>query len=389
MKTLLKTVIILLISHSLSAQWVDVSMSNDENMQRIQMLSDSAGFVNSVNVLYKTTNAGQQWDSIYSDTGTYIIDFHFIDRQKGYLINYNGQLNVLMKTMNGGLTWTEIGPSPEGALFFTSESKGYVSSSSFAIHSTMDGGLNWNSHPGQQPHSVVGDIHFVNDSVGYTAGWYPGGMSKTTDGGQNWTKNYMDVQCYDIFFPNAQTGYVVGWRESISKTDNGGEDWVPLHNMQFSNIRFKAIDCLENDHCYVVGDSARVMMTENGNTFISDTIPSVENLYGVDMTDSYCYIVGDEGTIFRKEHGIILSTSKANTQTTIDIYPNPAQHSFYINTEPNISIEQVDILDSTGKRIKRFEGASKNFDVSDIPSGLYFLIMKVEHEIIVKKVVIK
>jgi len=88
---LFKIAIFLLISHTSNAQWTDISLSNDENLYRIQMLSDSLGYVNSWTTLLKTENAGEKWDTVYHDST--IIDFHFLNSQTGFLIANSNQQN--------------------------------------------------------------------------------------------------------------------------------------------------------------------------------------------------------------------------------------------------------------------------------------------------------
>lgn len=386
-----KIAILFLISQSVNAQWVDLSLDKRAELKRIQMLSDSVGYVNSNEVLYKTEDAALQWDTIFHEDQATIFDYHFIDSQMGYLIKNKNFKNTLMKTSNGGINWTEVGESPYGALFFTNETNGFLSSNSFAIHRTVDGGKSWIDPPGQQPSSAIGDLYFLNDSIGYVAGWYPGGIAKTTDAGKSWIKDYtIDVECYDIFFSDLQTGFIVGWWEAISKTEDSGNSWTRLYYDRSSQISFKAIDCLDNNHCYVVGDSASVYSSSNGSHFSPEPIPVSENLHGVDITDKYCFIVGDNGTVFRKEHNITSTTMESKPQAQISIFPNPTQHLFHIATgSNNIEIEKIELIDISGKLIQQFDSVNHTIDVSIIPSGVYFLSLEYEGNKITKKVVIK
>jgi len=387
----IQLILILISSYSASAQWIDISVNSNENLKRIQMLTDSLGYVNSSNILFKTESAGNQWDTVYYENNATIIDFHFINNLTGYLTKNTNQQNILIKTNDGGISWTTIGQAPSGVLIFTSETKGYVSSSAGFIHYTIDGGNNWQYAPDGHPSSVVGDIYFVTDSIGYIAGWYPGGIAKTTDAGVTWIHdNNVGVGCFDIFFTVSQTGYIVGWWEAISKTENGGNSWTSLYNNPNGGL-FRAIDCINSDNCYVVGDSAKVLKTNNGSTFVIDTIPTTVNLYGVEMTNKYCYIIGDSSKVFRNNHGILLSNSVIKKpQIKFEIFPNPTSDVVLINIKSNsYDVELIKLFDLQGKFIKDFSGDSKILDVSNVPGGTYSLQFKTNDGFVTKKVIIQ
>jgi len=243
--------------------------------------------------------------------------------------------------------------------------------------------------PDRQFSTAIGDIFFITDSIGYAAGWYPGGVAKTTDAGNTWTNQFMG-ECWDVFFTDSQTGYVVGWWEYISKTENGGDDWEDLHNTPSNLTQFRAIDCIDANNCYVVGDSAKVMTTSNGADFIYETIPTNEDLYGVDMTDRYCYVVGKKGTIYRKEHNITSTEESDNPKHQITIYPNPTRQSAYLKIEPStLQIDNIRLVDIAGKNIRQFEQNNNLIDLQDIPTGMYLLQFEIEGRHISKKIIVE
>ena len=53
---------------------------------------------------------------------------------------------------------------------------------------------------------------------------------KTTDGGTNWDSlaSGTTEHLSDIYFYDADTGYVVGFGGTIIKTTNGGSSWISL-----------------------------------------------------------------------------------------------------------------------------------------------------------------
>ncbi|MCB0839194.1 MAG: T9SS type A sorting domain-containing protein [Bacteroidetes bacterium] len=361
-------------SQSVFAQWTDLSLNSSDHLSRIHMINDSSGFVNSVHSLHRTDSRGETWDTIYYGADIFILDFYFLDTQTGYLLLNTNSANKLYQTIDGGTNWSETGNAPGGKLFFTSPDNGYIQSSSFQHYSTIDGGSTWSSAATSHPSAAEGDISFPNDSVGYMAGWYPGGMAKTTDAGQTWTSNYdVGVECYDILFLNSDTGYVVGWWEAISKTVDGGTSWTNINYEPLSAIKFKAIDCFDSNNCYVVGDSGNVLFNTDGENFLTDPIPGKENLNGVAVTEKFCYAVGENGTIFRKEHTINSSINHSDLIKTIKVFPNPAKDVLTLQADDDIRLLTISIFDMNGKIVQTYPAFQRQLDITNIPAGYYLL----------------
>ena len=69
------------------------------------------------------------------------------------------------------------------------------------------------------------------------------------------------------------------------------------------------------------------------------------------------------------------------------IYPNPVKDIFYINFIENV---QIEIYDITSRLVKKTESLSDaGINVSDLPSGTYFVHFKYEQSKNVKKIILK
>ncbi len=102
-----------------------------------------------------------------------------------------GDEGIIMKTVNGGSTWTSLSSGTSDDFYsvsFLNADKGYVVAWEGDILKTLDGGLNW-----------------INDSSG--------------------TRNPL----YSVFFTDSTTGYVVGDGGTILKMGNGGTTSVAEH----------------------------------------------------------------------------------------------------------------------------------------------------------------
>ncbi|HQY21927.1 MAG TPA: T9SS type A sorting domain-containing protein, partial [Ignavibacteria bacterium] len=96
------------------------------------------------------------------------------------------------------------------------------------IYKTTNGGINWINQPNSST-SFIQQIHPVNDSVVYAAGWW--NFLKTTDGGNNWISIFsggpgMGLPTLDgIFFIDENTGWMCG-QVTIMKTTDGGNSFI-------------------------------------------------------------------------------------------------------------------------------------------------------------------
>ncbi len=155
--------------------------------------------------VFKTTDGGKSWRSLYTRPGMSMRSIGFADEARGWL----GALpsnTTLMQTEDGGATWREITNFPE-----------------------------------PKPRGICG-ISVVNRDVMYGAGWYDGDprVVKTSDGGQTW--QVFDLSAFarglvDCYFINSDTGFVVGASGTtfqnqvvvVLQTTNGGTTWETKH----------------------------------------------------------------------------------------------------------------------------------------------------------------
>lgn len=80
-------------------------------------------------------------------------------------------------------------------------------------------------------------------------------------------------------------------------------------------------------------------------------------------------------------------SSETFTAEKLIIYPNPIKDIFYSNFMENV---QIEIYDLTARLVKKMEAVSSNgINVSDLPSGPYFVQFKYEESKIVKKIIIQ
>jgi hypothetical protein len=72
----------------------------------------------------------------------------------------------------------------------------------------------------------------------------------------------------------------------------------------------------------------------------------------------------------------------------INIFPNPAKDILYIDSADKINIINISLINIYGQTIKQSEAKTGQINVSDIPSGLYFIKLTTHREEIIQKIVI-
>ena len=157
---------------------------------RLSVINSQTVYALSEN-LYKTSNAGEAWDSkdVYIPKNYMAANMFFLNSSDGWVITENGTGGTIITefpviiTNNGGETW---------------------SSSEFL----KDGGLRC--------------IYFINETVGWIAGLQ--NVYKTTDGGMNWklefnSENY-NLHAKDMCFVNENCGWIINYSGVIYKYKN-------------------------------------------------------------------------------------------------------------------------------------------------------------------------
>lgn len=85
------------------------------------------------------------------------------------------------------------------------------------------------------------DVFFVNADTGWVVG-YNGIIKKTINGGNTWTTQTSGIyeRLTDIYFLNSNKGWIAGSNGTLLYTNNGGENWHPqlIHTSSWINAVF-------------------------------------------------------------------------------------------------------------------------------------------------------
>lgn len=268
---------VFLIIFTLNAQWIQQGSPFSGSPQNIQFFDKNSGVALGGNILYKTHDAGMNWNtynSTFPGLNLYMVDS---------LTGFGGGQNTIYKTTNGGFSWDNL-PVPQqnkfyNKFYFLNDTLGFVNGGDGQIFRTTNGGEAW-ALVSESGLGQIQSISFCDNEVGIAS--TSSACFKTTDAGKSWQqlpsplpnssiisaacltrKNFVEMNGREIFltfdggvtweptykfyswqhemlFVNDSIGFIAG--TGIFKTTNGGKNWLiqsdPNKTYSYRNLSF-------------------------------------------------------------------------------------------------------------------------------------------------------
>jgi len=398
----MKTLIILLtftIPTLCYSQWNGIYFHGDqENVIEVINKDTVIAVTNWGGRIHRSTDGGQTW-SFYQTifTTSWFLDIHFPTNSVGYACGgtaFGNHTNIIAKTINGGQTWDSITSNDFsgysfGKIHFINADTGFVAQEAGNILITVDGG---NSFSNISTQGAITDIaskpnkelfiarrKYVNSTTNIYF------IDKSNDLGNNWTTVYTDTmsggnginhrQINKLFFVNNTIGFAVGGNGLFLKTTDGGSTWTSAFINPFTNLTGLHFNTPDVGY---INNAGGIYRTEDGGQ--SWTVQSITPLTIIHQiqfaNDTIGYALGDNGIYKTTNGGIILSVSEMDNTTHFTIYPNPTCDKLFI-TPFKETITSITIYNQLGQKIKELE-ATNEIDVSFLSKGIYLLAIKTD-----------
>jgi len=264
--------------------WAQIQSGLSTTLYSISFYDVNYGAAGGFNTVFTTTNGGVNWTS--HPLGSFFDVFqtvNYVSANEIYALLSTE--NTVFKTTNSGMSWTPyiIGvfdPSDlERSMVFKDSQTGFITTQFGDIGKSTNGGVNWfldtTFAPEYNDVNVFWDINIVDTSIIYSVG--SGGMIvHSTNAGAVWEKQIGNIKTYrDVFFTNANTGFITGEKGLLIKTVDAGLSWNRINlNTTFG---IKKVFFTNPSIGYICGDSGLVRKTTTaGVNWISQTIPAAE-----------------------------------------------------------------------------------------------------------------
>ncbi|NOZ46249.1 MAG: T9SS type A sorting domain-containing protein [Chlorobi bacterium] len=354
----------------------------------------SSGTANGQNIVIKTTNGGDTWNTVVIDATTerYYNDIQFVDTNTGFAISSSG---YVFRTTDGGENWEQspyVWPdwinsgledySMKCKLHFFDANTGFVARNDKSVMKITDfsnvEGWTKTSSPGFNN----GDMDFLNENVGWIVRESVNGMSNafyTTDGGLTWIEvnigDNKDLKGVSIVDEN--TIFVTSNMSDVFKTTDGGSSWTEM-GIEGSEWIYD-IDILSSGFGFAVGQGAVIYAFQNNGATISkaQVKGTTETLYKTFVVnENLAFAVGGMASLLRWK-GTGGTLVKDINPILITIYPNPASNYININLSKYDNKVTAELYSINGKLCKsQRQGKNLSIKTSDLAKGTYILKVK-------------
>jgi len=345
-------------------------------INNLYFVDENLGFAaKSRGQLIKTENGGGTWTELIAPNNSIFAvynDVFFYDKLTGFVVGRDKNKNsIISSTTDGGKTWkdtTSVFKNELNTVYFATKLSGVVAGSKMSLGYTEDGGKTWNQSkinnlPSSSKYSSIEDVQFLNSNFGIAVGKKT--VLKTTDGGKNW--DYVKIPKITVTLRGVQiidqNVWVTAGSKKIYKTVDGGISW--------ENIETSEID----QNIYSLSfDKNKTLWACGGNS----TIYKFVNFTSVDEFENK------------------IPTSLKLSQN----YPNPFNPvtviEFSVAKESKVKIEVFNILGEKVKTIYNNYTQPGNYKVqfdstndsgNKIPSGVYFYRISTPEKSITKKMI--
>lgn len=181
------------------------------------------------------------------------------------------------------------------------------------------------------------DIQFLNQNTGYCSSSYSGGfignggVIKSTNGGSNWVGVYNGVPIQSIYFINDNTGWIAGgyWDDmgrksrEIFKTTNGGQNFTRQYLDSLPYI-FRAVQFMSQDAGYVLTRNGILYTSNSGANWITRNLPADNSgaMFFVNQFTGYVsgYLSGSQTNLYKTTNAGLNWTTEALDGIVADIF---------------------------------------------------------------------
>ncbi len=383
-----------LLGMALSAQtsWTPIQVGTTSKLNCISFGTNQVGYIGGEDsTLLKTVDGGKTWTDIGLNISTNIgtptvTDIQFLTAKYGFmLVN-----NFLFKTINGGINWVSEQPNNTNmcfktGLYFFDIANGFVGGSMCFQGATISqlNASNWDSTyvvGGWDASEQITNFDFLNTLVGLASstGNY---FFRTTDGGISWdtiATSLDTVPISDVLYMNdtlVYATYETMGMEGVLISKDGGLSWKRFNDI--ATFAYPGLSCAiktKHNKPFFGGwgyTGPSGMIFEKTPNWWSYATVAQRINGMATHSDSIVFAVGDSGFVVVNVLPENIGIPE-NSLLSVQAYPNPFVDEVTIMGLTGHT--EIRILDSTGRLLSNQRTSEKMVKIKtqELNPGVYF-----------------
>ncbi len=323
--------------------------------------------------IFRSADGGNNWSSVTKVIYRTIRDIQLLNATTALACADAGQI---IKTIDKGASWTKKTTGTSKYLNALSSPDGntvYACGQDGIILKSTDAGESWIPQTSGTTNYLYG-IDFADATHGIAAG-RSGKIIRTTDGGATWQSinSGTDRQLNSVKFLSADTVIASGYY-TILFSSNGGASWTDKKMTGGIGIMWNILETA-SDTILTFGAADRINYSADRGV----TWKKGEHVTGNEITtmmqtpSGLLFASGTNSMLIRKGKKSETSVEElihADTENTLQLYPNPAKDKIYIQAADK---ELFVIYTATGKTFMSGRYNPSGIDITALPAGIYFL----------------
>ena len=293
---------LILLTHDGGKTWEETDSGTNKSLRSVSFIDENRGWaVGGSGTVIHTEDGGRTWSPQESGTKDDLVSVEFIDPQKGFV---GGAFAIFLITRDGGKTW-----EPSSSL--SEEEEEIILPEDIDLEEKMK--LLAEQMAGEEEYEetmevlnpLINDIFFVDANHGWIA-CEAGIIWHTNNCGKNWVKQKSGTaeDLFSIHFRDPNEGWATGLNGTLLHTLDGGLNWKSLDSSAKQSLFGIA---LIGSSGYALGNAGTIIKSlDGGETWEEFIIPGIE-IYSwmrdIVSIDGKFVAVGGLGTILISEDG--------------------------------------------------------------------------------------
>jgi photosystem II stability/assembly factor-like uncharacterized protein len=292
--------------------------ANPGTFTAVQALNDEVTVaLNLHGYILRTMNGGQTWTVVSGPPFGFLYNITFFDSQYGVVV---GGIGLVLHTIDGGRSWNVAdsirGPGDVYGVAMRSPTDWVVTKSDGSIHTTRDQGRSWRQStvlPAKKQNSLW-NVRFADSLRGVAVG--TDGAAVTTDGGLTWAyqEDLLTSEVLDV--AHTAAGWVAVGRHGFIMRSDDGMSWQRVASGTTQDL--VAISFHDDVHGVVLGRTGTMLRTGDGGvrfTIMRD--PPQPDLRAVSFCDTlHGTAVGLGGAVLHTSNGGATWVGRSSPTTT-------------------------------------------------------------------------